>query len=97
MPESGRAMRPVAVLHHTARCGRCGARRDGSDWLRPEAYDGLEIGEDEFDYDDFLRREFGEGGNGTNWFTRMSSKERFWWCTAVVLLAAFVTMALAGW
>ena len=91
-PTCGASLSPNAKS-----CGRCGARGDGSDWLRPEAYDGLDLGDDDFDYEDFLRREFGEAGKGGNWFTRMTPKERFWWFTAVILLAAFVAMALAGW
>jgi len=80
-------------------CGRCGAQREGDSWLTPESYDGLSLDEDTFDYDDFLRREFGSGpsGGGANWFTRMSGKERFWWFTAVVVLVAFAALAMAGW
>lgn len=82
-------------------CGRCGTRREGATWLTPGSADGLGIDDEPFDYDDFIRREFGEGGRGggrfTGWFTRMSAKERFWWVVAVVLLAAFVVMVLPGW
>jgi hypothetical protein len=78
-------------------CGRCGARREGDSWLTPDSYDGLGLDEDAFDYDDFLRREFGSDSQGGNWFTRMSVKERFWWVVAVILLVAFVAMALPGW
>lgn len=77
-------------------CGRCGTRREGATWLTPESADGLGIDDEAFDYEDFIRREFGEGGRAGNWFTRMSAKERFWWVVAVVLLAAFVVMVLPG-
>ena len=77
-------------------CGRCGTRREGATWLTPGSADGLGIDDEPFDYDDFIRREFGEGGRADNWFTRMSAKERFWWVVAVVLLAAFVVMVLPG-
>ena len=86
----------VAVSPNAKSCV-CGARRDGTTWLASATYDGLDVGEDDFDYDDFVRREFGKEGRGTNWFTRMSAKERFWWFVAVVLLVAFAAMALAGW
>ena len=76
----------------------CGARRDGGTWLAPEASDGLDLDDDDFDYDDFVRREFGgASGQRWSWFARMSPKERFWWVVAVVVLAAFVAMAMAGW
>ena len=74
-------------------CGRCGTRREGGTWLTPESADGLGIDDESFDYDDFIRREFGEGGKGGNWFTRMSAKERFWWVVAVVTLVAFAALA----
>lgn len=77
-------------------CGRCGTRREGATWLTPGSADGLGIDDEPFDYEDFIRREFGEGGRAGNWFTRMSAKERFWWVVAVVLLAAFVVMVLPG-
>lgn len=78
-------------------CGRCGTRREGGTWLMPESADGLGIDDEAFDYDDFIRREFGEGGKSGSWFSRMSAKERFWWAVAVILLAAFVAMSLPGW
>lgn len=74
-------------------CGRCGARREGATWLTPESADGLGIDDEPFDYDDFIRREFGEEGKGGSWFTRMSAKERFWWVVAVVTLVAFAVLA----
>jgi len=70
-------------------CARCGARKEGAEWLGAERYDGVDLGEDEFDYEDFVRREFGKGGD-RNWFSRLTPKERFWWTVAVVLLVAFV-------
>ena len=79
-------------------CGRCGTRRKGGVWLTPGSADGLGLDDEAFDYDDFIRREFGEGGKGgrrfIGWFTRMTLKERFWWVVAVVTLAAFVASAL---
>ncbi len=92
-PTCGRSLSP------NAKSCACGARRDASGWLAPEIYDGLDLGggDDDFDYEEFLRKEFGKGGRGGNWFTRMSPKERFWWVVAVILLAAFAALALAGW
>ena len=74
----------------------CGATREGGSWLYPEAHDGLDLGEDDFDYDDFVRREFGKDGRPAHWFARMTPKERFWWVVAVVLLVAIVSLILAG-
>ncbi len=91
-PSCGTALSP------NARSCACGAHRDGSGWSASETYDGLDLGEDDFDYDDFVRREFGDSsGERWSWFARMSPKERFWWIVAVVVFAAFAAMALAGW
>lgn len=90
-PACGEAVSP------NARSCSCGATRDGEDWLAPEALDGLDLGDDDFDYDDFIRREFGRDGRPANGFLRMSPKERFWWVVAVVLLVAFASLALSGW
>lgn len=85
-PTCGKSLSPNARS-----CGGCGARREGKDWFGPEAYDGLGLGDEDFDYDEFLRREFGGAGSGPGgWFLRMTPKERFWWVTAVILLIAFV-------
>ena len=84
----------AASLSPNARsCGRCGTRREGGAWLTPESADGIGIDDDTFDYDDFLRREFGSDSSGANWFSRMTPKERFWWVVAVMTLAAFVALA----
>ncbi len=86
-----------ASISPNARSCVCGAQRDGSGWIASETYDGLDLGEDDFDYDDFVRREFGADGRKVNWFARMTPKERFWWVVAVVLFVAFAALALAGW
>lgn len=86
----------AAPLSPNARsCGQCGAKRESAGGRAPRGGDGFD--EDTFDYDEFLRREFGGGTTAGSWFTRMTAKERFWWGTAVILLAAFLAMALRGW
>lgn len=85
-PACGKSLSPNARS-----CGGCGATREGNEWFGPEAYDGLGLDGEEFDYDEFLRREFGEEGAGrSHWFLRMTPKERLWWVTAVILLLAFI-------
>lgn len=95
MPGEFRCPTCGKVLSPNARsCGACRAEHDGTEWLAPEAYDGLHFGEDEFNYDAFVRREFGAGDGGGNWFTRLTPQERFWWVVAVVLLVV-VTLGAA--
>ena len=74
-------------------CSRCASDRatktwdDRKPWEQDEAYDGVDLPDDEeFDYQDFLDQEFGGGHKKTK-------REWLWWTTALVLLIAMV----AGW
>lgn len=64
-------------------CQKC----SGKPWEQEEYLDGLDLPDaEEFDYDDFVKREFGSGPSrlkpaGLAWK---------WWITAVLLLAAMV-------
>ena len=49
------------VPRRSVACPGCGASRD-SGWNEEAAVSGLDLpGDDEFDYDDFVAREFGQG------------------------------------
>ena len=78
-PECGADVSPNA-----RGCSSCGARKENGQWLRSENYDGLGIDEDDFDYEDFIEREFGSGQR------RKTPKEKFWWVMAVFVLIVFV-------
>lgn len=71
-------------------CRKCGATKEDGQWVEPEIYDGVDV-EDDFDYDEFLEREFGDGRPAK------SAKEWFWWFVAVVTLLAFFVLAIGGW
>ena len=54
-------------------------------WEHDKSADGLDLPDDEFDYDDFVAREFGKAphrGTGLKWY---------WWALAVALLAGMMT------
>lgn len=77
------------VSPNAAGCRECGARKVDGQWAEPELYDGLDLpGEDDFEYDDFVEREFGSGHR------RKSSKELFWWIVAIITLIAFALLVL---
>ena len=66
-------------------CPECGADHN-SGWREDAAaYDGVDLGKDEFNYEEFVREEFGT-----------SPKPRgisfVWWLTAIVLLAALTVL-----
>ena len=48
-----------------------------------ESYDGIDLPDDEFNYDEFIKREFGGG-------IPKKGKALFWWIVAVIVLVAFV-------
>ena len=67
-------------------CDCCGAC-DRSGWKsESNVYDGLDLPDDDFDYDAFIAEEFGEG-------QAKRQMTNFWWWVALVLLAVI----LLGW
>lgn len=66
-------------------CPECGSD-EKTGWSENTVYDGTGIEDpDEFDYDDFVRREFGKGA-------RRSRREWLWWVIAVAVLVAFLLL-----
>ena len=68
-------------------CPECGADHN-SGWREDAAtYDGAGIGDDSFDYEEFVREEFGSPGKPKGIST-------MWWVTAIVLVIALVALWL---
>jgi hypothetical protein len=69
-------------------CPECGA--DHSSGWREDAgnYDGVDL-PDEFDYEEFTRREFGPS-------LKPAGISAFWWMTAIVLLLLTLLYLFAG-
>ncbi len=68
-------------------CPECGADEQ-TGWSEAASTDGLDLPDENFDYDDFVKREFGEKSpvpRGVHWF---------WWVVAVALLAIFLAFWL---
>lgn len=86
-PECGDEVSPNA-----AGCRSCGAQKVDGEWRTPESYDGLDLPGEDFDYDEFIRREFGEDDPRS-----FTGKQLLWWVTAVVTLVAFLWISLSGW
>jgi hypothetical protein len=64
-------------------CPGCGADEQ-TGWSEQARYDGLDLPDENFDYDDFVESEFGGGKpvpRGVKWF---------WWLIAVLVVAALV-------
>ncbi len=68
-------------------CPECGADEQ-TGWSEEARSGGLDLPEEHFDYDDFVKREFGKEGpkpRGIPWF---------WWAVALLVVAAFVALLL---
>jgi hypothetical protein len=69
-------------------CPECGAC-EKSGWSGDGAYDGLELPDEPFDYDEFARKEFGSGAQSTG-------AQRWWRWVALLVLIALTWMLIAG-
>jgi len=75
------------VPRNAKACPECGAC-DRSGWKEdPEHTDGLDLPEEEFDYDEFVKEEFGEG---------KQTISPLWVAVAAILIIAFLLWALTN-
>jgi hypothetical protein len=66
-------------------CPECGSD-ENTGWSDETHVDGIDLPEENFNYDEFVKREFGSKKalpRGINWL---------WWIVALLLLAAFVML-----
>jgi len=64
-------------------CPECGADEQ-TGWSEAARPDGLDLPDENFNYDDFVKREFGDKSpvpRGVHWF---------WWVIALLVVAAFL-------
>lgn len=64
------------------------AARERKPWEQDESLDGLDLPDAEFDYDEFVAREFGAAphkATGLKWY---------WWLLGVIVLVAMLAFAL---
>jgi hypothetical protein len=69
-------------------CPVCGADHNSGWRTDAGSHDGLDLPEDNFDYDKFVRREFGNGA-------KPAGVKTIWWITAIILLA--ISIAFYFW
>ena len=71
-------------------CRECGADHN-SGWREgAETYDGLDLGDESFDYDEFVRDEFGSSP------LKPAGLKTVWWVAGVVLIVAFIALYLVS-
>ena len=83
-PNCGAELEPGARA-----CPACGSD-DQTGWSEAAKFDGLDLPDDSFDYDEFVKREFEEKDSsprGLHWI---------WWAAGVVVLAALLLAWLKG-
>ena len=66
------------------------ARKPRKSWEQDEAYDGLDLPGDDFDYDEFVKKELSGAPH------RRIGIKFYYWVTAVVLLLLLVLMVVGG-
>jgi hypothetical protein len=67
-------------------CPACGADHNSGWRIDADTHDGLDLpGNDDFNYDEFTRREFGSG-------LKPAGIKTIWWITAIVLLALSIAL-----
>ena len=65
------------------------ASRRRRSWEQDSCYDGLGLPEEDFDYENYVAREFGGKRH------RRINIAWYWWLTALVLLVLFIVAALS--
>ena len=69
-------------------CPGCGAD-ENTGWSEESESGGLDLPEEDFDYEEFVKREFGGGKNpvphGIKWY---------WWLVALLLVTALLSLIL---
>ncbi len=70
------------VPRNAVACDCCGACAQSGWKANADVYDGLDLPDDDFDYDAFVAEEFGKK-------TRKHGMNPLWWWAAVALLVAF--------
>ena len=65
-------------------CPQCGADHN-SGWREDaDTYDGVDLPDDDFNYEEFVKKEFGS--------SRRSGTKTVWWITAILVVAALIAM-----
>lgn len=65
-------------------CPACGSD-ENTGWSEDAGTEGLELPDENFDYEEFVKREFG-GGHGKS--PKPQGIHWFWWLVAIVILIA---------
>jgi uncharacterized membrane protein YvbJ len=73
------------VPRNALACPQCGADHNSGWRLEAENYDALDLPDEDFNYDEFVRREFGTS-------VKPAGMKMIWWITAILILIATVAL-----
>ena len=65
-------------------CPECGADHNSGWRENAETYDAVDLPEEDFNYEEFVKQEFGS--------SRRPVIKTVWWITAILLVAAFIAI-----
>jgi hypothetical protein len=65
-------------------CPGCGADHNSGWQENAEVYDAVDLPEDDFNYQEFVKQEFGA--------SHKPAIKRIWWITALILIAALIAI-----
>ena len=89
MPTPGTCPNCGAEVPRNAKaCPECGSCEE-TGWSEGAAGSGLDLPDDEFDYDDFVAREFGEGK------PRQRPNTKFWYIIGILVVVIFLILLFA--
>ena len=73
------------VPRNARACPECGACEE-TGWSEAAAADGLDLPDEEFNYEDFVKREFGDNS------PRPRDAKWFWWIVALLTLVLMLAL-----
>src|ERR1051325_8483501 len=79
-PVCGQDVPPGSVA-----CPECGADHNSGWGEDADAYDALDLPDDEFNYEDFIRKEFAQT-------PKPARIKTFWWIAAIVLMIVLIVV-----
>jgi hypothetical protein len=68
-------------------CPECGADHNSGWKENADAYDGVNLPDDDFNYEEFVKREFGSA-------VKLPGLKMVWWVAGIVLIVALILMYL---
>ena len=83
-PVCGEEVRRDAVA-----CAQCGADHNSGWREHADTYDGVDLPEDDFNYDDYVKQEFGSQA-------KPAGLRTIWWLVGIALIVAFVLYFFAA-